>query len=162
MTGIYTAQLARHAGLNVIAVAAPERAAYLASLGVSTVDRRQTDSAVVHQVVEHVRQADGTLLYALDCVSKHTAALCVDMLHRARPEGSVARAHLIGLVGTPPPSEGVATHRISFSTTVSTPCSAQQAVHTSPTLTGRANTCRFRLCTCVGSSTATMPGHGVC
>ncbi|KAH8601555.1 hypothetical protein B0O99DRAFT_606896 [Bisporella sp. PMI_857] len=109
-TGCCAVQLAKFAGLKVIAVVDVARSGermlkYGADL---LVDRLDTDRAIA--IVKGITK--GKLRFALDTVGRPTATLLAQAMQPSL-EGETKRAHLVGLVAVPkPPIDGVASHSV--------------------------------------------------
>lgn len=93
VTGYLAAQLARLAGLRVIAVADTSRhEARLKAVGVEhVVDRADTEAAIA----EIRRITEGTARYAIDCIGSKTAAAAIDALSLD------SEVFIVGLSGLP-------------------------------------------------------------
>lgn len=96
-------QLAKLAGLKVIAVAGPQHNELLYSLGADrVVDRHDLDQAAT-RITE---ATDDRIRFAIDTVGKQTATWCQDILVRDASAKSALdspsrRSHLVGLSGVP-------------------------------------------------------------
>ncbi|CAK7897337.1 hypothetical protein CAAN1_03S07668 [[Candida] anglica] len=97
VVGIYTIQLAKIAGLRVIAVASLQHQQYLQDLGADVViDRHLSATEIANLVQERVD-------YGVDCVSKETSSVVLDILsQRANASGASTTPPLFaGIVGLP-------------------------------------------------------------
>ncbi len=109
-TGICAVQLAKLAGLKVIAIVDVARNGermlkYGADL---LVDRLDPDRAV--EIVKSITK--GKLRFALDTRGKDSAKLLASVMQQ-ESEGGDTKAHLVGLVGTPKePTNGVVYHSV--------------------------------------------------
>lgn len=106
--GIYLTQLARIYGIEVISIASESNVEYLQSFGSSLVIKRELALVEIEaQIKDYLkgREVD----FAVDCVSKETAAQLVQILDNIHsPSNGSSKTQLAAIVGTPKtPSDAV-------------------------------------------------------
>lgn len=99
VVGLYVTQLAKIHGLKVISVASLENEEYVKSLGVDVVIDRHLDISEISKKVLEV--AEDGIDYGIDCVSRETSAVVIDILSKSSSKLKEARPIFSGIVSIP-------------------------------------------------------------
>lgn len=99
VVGLYITQLAKLNGLKVISVASLENEQYIRNFGADIVIERYLDrSEVVKRVLE---KGGGRINYGIDCVSRETSAIVVEILSRSSIANPDIKPLFSGIVSAP-------------------------------------------------------------
>ncbi|KAL6453083.1 hypothetical protein SBY92_000429 [Candida maltosa Xu316] len=81
VVGLYLTQLAKIYGLTVIAIASTRHEDYLRKLGVDHLINRHLSTEEIFQKIDEIEGVN-TIEYGVDCVSKETSKIVIDILDR--------------------------------------------------------------------------------
>lgn len=99
VVGLYVTQLAKIHGLKVISIASLENEQYIKSLGVDVVIDRHLHASEISKKVFEV--AKNGIDYGIDCVSKETSTVVIDILNKSSSNLKNARPVFAGIVSIP-------------------------------------------------------------
>ncbi|EGW31404.1 quinone oxidoreductase [Spathaspora passalidarum NRRL Y-27907] len=100
VVGIYLTQLAKLYGLKVISIASLDHKDYLVSLGADHVINRHLTEAQIVAKIKSIVGEEG-IKYGVDCVSKQTSTIVLDILDQTKSSLSTEPAQFAGIVGVP-------------------------------------------------------------